>query len=261
MIRAVIASGIYISGNTIGGVSTRILSAILEQHIGWRFTLELLAATSLVLAISFVAITHNITDDKSGSDSESTKGLINELWQSRVLLVFLQGFVTLGTFNALFSLLPFRIHDTAPHFATVLTTMVLGLYVLAFIPSQLGGRIAGRIGIHRVLAIGYSLAFVGLALLFADGIAALIAGVSAFIIGAFFVHPLSSAESGRRAPKHRAQSTALYQIGWLTGATLISPLATTIYDVAGWTASVALLIATLFCGALGAIAGRRFEGI
>lgn len=255
--RAVIASGIYISGNTVGGVATRVLSGTLAHAFGWRASLELIAVLGLLIACVFMFVTRDLSTDRPGLRGRSDHGMLKSFWRSGVLRSFVQGFVTLGVFNALFSVIPFKLSDSYPTLGAVLTSVVLGLYVVAFLPAQIGGRLAARFGTGRVLALGYLLAFGGLLLINVPTLSLLIAGVSALVFGTFLIHPLSSAESGRRMPNHRAQSTALYQISWLTGATLVSPLASTVYVSADWTWSIGLLTAILAIGAVGAFADRR----
>lgn len=255
--RAVIASGIYISGNTVGGVATRVLSGFIAQSFGWRISLEVIAVLSLILVVAFAYMTRGLRAQNSAPRNSARGGLWRSLWRSGVMLSFAQGFVALGVFNALFSVIPFRLHDAAPELSPTLTSLVLGLYAVAFIPAQVGGRIAASIGIKRVFVIGYILAFSGLGLLFVPNILGLIFGVSVLVLGTFLVHPLSSAESGQRMPNHRAQSTALYQISWLSGATIISPLGTSVYAGCGWEACIGLLVSVLLSGALAAITDQR----
>ena len=262
-LRAVIASGIYISGNTLGGVATRVLSGIIADVGGWRLALGVIAALSLVLALAFLLMTRGVSE-ATGRDAAQLHGstgarmsLGRALLSTGVLLSFAQGFVALGVFNALFSVLPFRLHDQYPVFGAVLTSSLLGLYAVAFISAQSGGRLASRFGHGPPLALGYLLAVSGLAALFIPSVAAVAIGVAAAVLGIFLIHPLNSAEAGRRMPAHRAQSTALYQISWLAGATLVGPAASVVYESWGWAPTVWMLTGVLCLGAVAAIVDHR----
>lgn len=262
-LRAVIASGIYISGNTLGGVATRVLSGIIADVGGWRLALGVIAALSLVLALAFLLMTRGVSD-ATGRDAAQLHGssgartsLGRALLSTGVLLSFAQGFVALGVFNALFSVLPFRLHDQYPLFGAVLTSSLLGLYAVAFISAQSGGRLASRFRHGPPLAFGYLLAVGGLAVLFIPSVAAVAIGVAAAVLGIFLIHPLNSAEAGRRMPAHRAQSTALYQISWLAGATLVGPAASVVYESWGWAPTVWLLTCVLCLGAVAAVVDHR----
>lgn len=262
-LRAVIASGIYISGNTLGGVATRVLSGIIADVGGWRLALGVIAALSLVLALAFLLMTRGVSE-ATGRDAAQLHGstgarmsLGRALLSTGVLLSFAQGFVALGVFNALFSVLPFRLHDQYPVFGAVLTSSLLGLYAVAFISAQSGGRLASRFGHGPPLALGYLLAVSGLAALFIPSVAAVAIGVAAAVLGIFLIHPLNSAEAGRRMPAHRAQSTALYQISWLAGATLVGPAASIVYESWGWAPTVWMLTGVLCLGAVAAIVDHR----
>lgn len=262
-LRAVIASGVYISGNTLGGVATRVLSGIIADLGGWRLALGVIAALSLVLALAFLLMTRGVSDatGRDGAQLHESAGtrtsLGRALLSTGVLLNFAQGFVALGVFNALFSVLPFRLHDQYPLFGAVLTSSLLGLYAVAFISAQSGGRLASRFGHGPPLALGYLLAVGGLAVLFIPTIAAVAIGVAAAVLGIFLIHPLNSAEAGRRMPAHRAQSTALYQISWLAGATLVGPAAAVVYESWGWAPTVWMLTGVLCLGAVAAVVDHR----
>jgi len=261
-VRAVIASGVYISGNTVGGVVTRVASGLIADRAGWRIALEAMAISGLLLAVAFLLMTRSFSDRSRRADAlihgEHAKvPLGRALWSSRTLLAFVQGFIALGVFNALFSVLPFQLRREFPDAGAVITSGLLALYGLAFVSAQSGGRLAGRFGIRRPLAAGYAAGFVGLALLLVPSMGALVVAVALVVLGMFIVHPLNSAEAGRRMPGHRAQSTALYQISWLAGATILGPIATTVYQAAGWGWMVFFLAAALACGFIAAVFDHR----
>lgn len=265
--RAVIASGVYISGNTVGGVVTRVLSGLLADASSWRIALGTVAALGAVLTIAFLIVTRGLSDEtrpaapRLGGARVRRVSLGRRLRQSGVLLCFAQGFVTLGVFNALFSVLPFELQADHPEIGQVLSSAVLGLYAVAFVSAQSGGRLSARFGLGRPLAAGYVLAFGGLAMLFLPGMLPLTLGVAALVLGIFLVHPLSSAESGRRMPTHRAQSTALYQISWLAGATIVGPIASAFFERHGWEPTLLLLAGVLAVGAAAGIVDARESAV
>lgn len=116
---------------------------------------------------------------------------------------------------------------------------------------------ASRFGHGPPLALGYLLAVGGLTVLFIPSVAAVAIGVAAAVLGIFLIHPLNSAEAGRCMPGHRAQSTALYQISWLAGATLVGPVASVVYESWGWAPTVWMLTGVLCLGAVAAVVDHR----
>ena len=261
--RAVIASGVYISGNTVGGVLTRVLSGIVADHWGWRVSLEVVAVLGVGFSAAFLLLTRRVPDAPvrraPSDDGEGSLGLWQQIRANRVLLCFVQGFVALGVFNALFSLLPFRLAAAHPALGAVSTSAVLGLYAVAFASAQSGGRLAARFGVGLPLWTGHALALGGLGVLALGGLPALVVGVIAVVLGVFLVHPLNSAESGRRVTQHRAQSTALYQISWLGGATVVGPVVSAVYERLGWHASLAALVLVSLGGVAAAAADTAWR--
>lgn len=264
---AAVATGVYISGNIIGGVATRFASGLVADAAGWRVALEIMALVGMGLAIAFVTLTWSVPGQNApfpyqltnrAADAQAVRTTLwAELRSARVIANFVQGFVALGVFNSLFSVLPFRMTDAFPDVSVLTVSGILALYALAFLPAQLAGRIGVRLGLARILVAGYVIGLIGLLLLFITSVYALVAGVALTVIGLFVIHPLNSAEAGHRVVQHRAQSTAIYQIGWLSGATLLGPIATSIFDTAGWYKCVFFLLSFLVLGAVTALWDHR----
>lgn len=259
--RAVIASGVSVSGSIVGGVVTRVVSGLVESVSDWRIALLAVAGIGAGLTVAVLVLLRGVHDLPRASASLDPgvprPSLAAQLARSRVALCFAQGFIALGVFNALFSVLPFRLADAFADLGAVGSSAILGLFAVAFASAQVGGRLAARFGRMLPLGLGYALAIAGFGVLeLLPGAGWLAVGVAAAVLGIFLVNPLNNAESGRRMPTHRAQSTAMYQISWLAGATIVNPLATAIYGHAGWSASIGLLLALVACGVVLAIADR-----
>ena len=79
--------------------------------------------------------------------------------------------------------------------------------------------------------------------------------IALFTVGWGFVHPLASGQSGARAQLGRAQSSALYQLAWLTGTAVFGWLIGLVMDAAGWGGAVAGFLVLTVLGAAAAWIG------
>jgi MFS family permease len=100
---------------------------------------------------------------------------------------------------------------------------------------------------------GIGIMVAGLVLLFSDSLAVVIVGLVVFTVGCFSAHPVASGLSGRWAQLGRGQSTALYQLAWLSGTAFFGWAVGVVYDGAGWAAT--LLTVLGMCGAAALAAG------
>jgi YNFM family putative membrane transporter len=258
---ATVISGIYISGNTVGGVVTRFSTSLLSPVIGWRGSLAAVSGLSLLLAALFITVvatrfTKRPVAAQNQPHPPTVATLLKTVNTSQVVWNYWQGFVALGVFNALFTVLPFQVSAQFTGTHAIITSILLSLYALAFFSAQFSGRLSARLGYNRLLILGYALALVGLALLIIQAFIAYLAGVSLIVLGMFLVHPLNSAESARKMQKARSQSTAIYQLFWLLGATVLSFVASFALEQVSWLAAVLLLFAFVVSGALAAFFDR-----
>ncbi len=97
--------GLYISGNSIGGMSGRLLTGVFTDFFGWRVALAAISGFALAAAIMFWRILPESRHFRPTSLRPKTLLINFRLhWRDRGLpLLFVEGFLLMGAFVTLFN--------------------------------------------------------------------------------------------------------------------------------------------------------------
>lgn len=103
--------GLYISGNSIGGMSGRLLTGVFTDFFGWRVALAVISGFALAAAIMFWRILPESRHFRPTSLRPKTLLINFRLhWRDRGLpLLFVEGFLLMGAFVTLFNYIGYRL--------------------------------------------------------------------------------------------------------------------------------------------------------
>lgn len=252
------AAAVYITGNTMGGVVGRVIAGPVSELLHWRVGLLVVAAIGLLACILFFALLPRGIEERVAHPMRFGDALANvghHLSRWTTASIYVQGFLIMGSFTATYNYLGF--HLTAEPFLipAALASLAFLVYFVGALAARVAGQLATRIPPWSVVMFGGACVAVSALPMLGQALWVLILGVTVLTIGTFMAHPMSSTLSGMEADRGRAQSTALYQLSWLTGAALWGWFGGVLFDRFGWAAVVALST-VLALGALG-VAGSR----
>ncbi len=248
------AMGLYVAGNSLGGVSGRLVTSGATDLVGWRGGLAVLAGVALVATALVWRLAEDDTDGSPGAPGPGDgtaapgrpRGAVTLLRDPAVVAVLLVPFVLMGGFVATYNYLSFRL--AAPPFD--LPTALIGLVFLAYLAgttsSALAGRAAQRYGRPRVLAGGIVVMAAGLALTLPDRLLLVVVGLVVLTAGFFAAHAVASGWApvlGAAAP---AGASAYYVAMYYAGSSLFGALVGLAWREGGWpatSAAVAVLVA------------------
>ncbi|VDZ94187.1 membrane protein [Salmonella enterica subsp. enterica] len=103
--------GLYISGNSIGGMSGRLLSGVMTDFFNWRIALAAIGCFALASALMFWKILPASQHFRPTSLRPKTLFINFRLhWRDRGLpLLFAEGFLLMGAFVTLFNYIGYRL--------------------------------------------------------------------------------------------------------------------------------------------------------
>ncbi|PRY68397.1 putative MFS family arabinose efflux permease [Glaciihabitans tibetensis] len=257
--RVAVAAGIFVSGNTFGGITGRLLGGPLSEIVGWRTAMLVIAGLSVIAAITFLVLIPR-TRRPAGGDTSPYPMRTRILFQLRdpvMLGLYAQGFFLMGSFGAIYNYLGYRLELPPYEVPATLVGLLFTAYLFGTAASRFAGGRVARFGALRVILAGITLMLVGLALLLSPTLIGVIAGLVIFTVGCFTAHPVASGQSGVRAQLGRSQATALYQLSWLGGTALFGWLAGVVFDEFGWPWTVAFVAVLGVLAALFAALGLR----
>lgn len=263
--RVSIAAGVFVAGNTVGGIVGRLIAGFGSALWGWRVGFLLVAVVAAVMAVVFllsIPAPRGFRADRAAEHPLRVR-ILFQLTDPTMLALYAQGMLLMGAFGAVYNFLGYRL--ISPPFAlpATLASLVFVAYLAGTAASRIGGELALRYGHLRVILAGIGAMLAGAVLLGATHLVATVAGLVIFTVGCFTAHPVASGLTGQTAQLGRAQGTALYQLAWMGGTALFGWLAGVAYDAWGWTsvlgmvAVLCLLAAAIATLGLGVFRERR----
>ncbi|WP_255621871.1 MFS transporter [Pseudonocardia sp. DSM 110487] len=261
------AVGLLIAGNTIGGLSGRLVAGAVADVAGWRVALAVIGGLSLLCTVAFrLLLPPALAPAPARVRLRELGGPLRaQLADPGLRCLFGIAFLLMGAFVTVYNYLGFRL--LAPPFT--LPAALLGLVFLGYLAgtwaSTGAGRLGDRWGRRRVLWAAVLVAVAGAWATLPDSLPVVLAGLIVVTVGFFAAHSVASSWVGRRASMLPAGSPAvassLYLFAYYLGSSVGGALGGIAYDLGGWPAVVAYVTA-LFAGALGlALTLRRVTAL
>ena len=247
----------YITGNVASNLVGRLISAALADHLGlawnfWFFAGLNLAGAALVYFTVARAAPMEQTDAPAPSPAAAW---IGHLQNPQLRAAFGIGFCILFAFIGTFTYVNFVL-VRAP---LSLGPMQLGFVYFVFLPSVvttlLAGQFVHRFGTRLTMWGSLALAAIGLPLLLAPTIPAVLTGMVLVAVGTFFAQATATGFVSRAATADRASASGIYLACYFAGGLVGTAVLGQVFDRAGWAACVAGIALSLVTAALLA---RRF---
>lgn len=257
------AMGLYIAGNALGGMSGRVLAALLTEWGSWRIALAVLGVLGVLAAVLFwrrlPPSRHFRPRPASlGRIAHDARGLFGD---AGLPWLFLTAFLVMGAFVGLYNYLGFRLGDAPFGLGQSAIGAIFLLYMVGTAASAWAGMLADRHGRRNVQWIMVAIMLGGLLLTLSESLAVVIAGVAIFTFGFFATHSLASGWVGRRAQERRALGAAVYLCCYYLGSSIIGSVAGIAWHDGRWVAVVAILGLCTVAALLIALRLRRLQPI
>lgn len=240
------AIGLFVAGNSIGGMTGRVLTGWVADGWGWRTALLVVAAMALVCALLYRLL---IPAPRSFTAAPLRPRVLaatvrGHLGTPLLRRLYLLGLLFMSVFGAVYTVIGYRlVADFGLSQAVVGAIFVI--YLVGTVSSAGAGRMVGRLGRRGTLYLAIGTTTVGLLLTLSDSLGAVVAGLVLITAGFFAGHATASSSVSRTAAHGRAQASALYQVAYYVGSSLGGTLGAVAYHAAGWGAAVALCGAAL----------------
>jgi len=251
------AMGLYIGGTALGGMLGRLLSGLLSDLGGWQLALGGIASLGLLALVAFVWLlppSRHFTAQPLSLRILLTNFRLH-LGNPVLRGLFLQGFLLMGGFVALFNYIGFRLAGEPFGLSSTLIGLLFVVYLGGIFSAGWAGRLVPRFGARQVLRGGVALMLIGVGLCATSWLVSIVLGLGLFTLGFFAAHAVASGQVGSYAKGARAQASALYLCAYYLGSSVVGYGAGYVWDHAGWLPLMALL------AALFVIAGWRARAL
>lgn len=264
------AMGLYVAGNSIGGMGGRLLTGWTGAAWGWRGGLAANAVLALACAVAFRLLVPQARNfHRAPVDARAlARTVAGHLRNPLLGRLYALGALFMAVFGAVYNTVGYRLIAEPFHLPETLAASVFVIYLVGTVTSATAGRLTGRLGRRGALYAAIGTTTTGLLLSLDDTLLTALLGL-VLITGGFFAgHAVASSSVGRTATTGRAQASALYLIAYYVGNSIGGTVGADAYHVAVWPGTVAIgLIAmtaatgvTLYATRR-AVAERRTRGV
>lgn len=251
------ATGIYIFGTTLGGLSGRVLSALtIEVANQWGYAgTGVLSESHLalfvtgLLALGCAVGCWFLLPDSRGfiPHFDSPRELMRKFgraFRDPVLLgLYAIGGLGMGTFVGAFNSLAFRL-EAAPYLLSVgAMGLIYFVYPVAGVGSIVAGRLGGRYSLRAVMPYGPLVAVIGILLMGLGHLFWIVLGIAILSVGFFMSHSLASTWVAQRASASvgvPAQAASMYMFVYYAGSSINGNLAPLAWELQGWSGVTSL---------------------
>jgi len=238
------AMGLYISGNSIGGLAGRVLSGTLTDLFSWRLALAAIGGINLLLSLWFwrALPPSNHFQPRRPDARELLMSMGRHLKNPSLLRLYFVSFVLMGSFVTLFNYIGF--HLLAPPYS--LSHSLIGWLFLVYLTGSFSsawmGREADRRGRKKVLWTGLAVMLAGAALTLLPPLWCKVTGLALFTFGFFGSHSVASGWVGSTAQTAKAQAASLYLFFYYTGSSVFGTLGGWFWSRFGWFGVTGLIL-------------------
>ncbi len=250
------AIGVYVAGNTLGGILGRLVPGLVEETGSWRTGVALLAVVALAASLAFVRlvpVAGRRTPATAGAAGH-TDAVVALLRDPGIVRLCLVAFLLMGGFVATYNYLTFRLEAAPLGLSTGVTSLMFLAYLAGTVSSPLAGRLSDRFGRRRLALLGVAVSLAGLALMLPARLVPVTAGLLVFTAGFFATHSVASSWVAERAGARRGHAAALYLLAYYLGSSAFGALIGLAYQTGGWPATAGSVAALFLLGAA-ALAG------
>lgn len=247
-----LAVGLYVSGGAFGGMAGRVMAGFLVDHAGWRVALFGIGTLGMLTAILFLWLLppsrhFHRQPIKPGSLLANYR---LHLADGQQRLLYTLGFLFMGCLVSTYNYLGYRLVDEPFMLSHTLVGLLFVVYLVGIASSTVAGGLADTYGRKPVLVLSISITLLGMLVMAADQIVAVVAGVVIFTGGFFAAHSVTSGWVGANAPTAKAQASALYLFCYYIGGALFGWIGGYFWETMFWPGVTLMACLMLSCSLL-----------
>ncbi|MCM0623519.1 MFS transporter [Lysinibacillus capsici] len=243
-----VAMGLYISGNSVGGLSGRVIIGTLTDHYNWHTGMMVLGGISLLVSLLFVWM---LPSSKHFSARPLqlialTKTLLQHLRDPSMLCLYGMGFLLMGSFVTLYNYIGFKLMAPPYNLSATIVGWIFVIYLVGTFSSAWFGSLADRYGRQRMLLLAIAIMLAG-AIVTLNGLLTLkIIGITVFTFGFFAAHSIASGWVSKRASHDKAQASSLYLFFYYFGSSVGGTVGGVFWMKYGWMGVIVMIALFLF---------------
>lgn len=238
-----VAMGLYISGNSIGGLTGRIIMGTISDHFNWQIGMIFTGALSLLICLYFVwalPASKHFTPRKLEFKALS-KSLFHHIKDPGLLCLFGISFTLMGGFVTLYNYISYKLLDAPYNLSSSIVGWIFVVYLVGTFSSTWFGSLSDKFGRSKVLPTGIIIMLTGALLTLPVSLFIKIVGMVIFTFGFFGSHSIASGWVSYRAMKDKAQASSLYLFAYYFGSSVGGTTGGLFWSSWGWNGVIAFI--------------------
>ncbi|MCX3059362.1 MFS transporter [Streptomyces beihaiensis] len=246
------AIGLFVAGNSIGGMSGRVIGGWIAQGFGWRVAVGTIGVIAVVCAVAFRVLLP--ASRHGGAGVSSTEHSAPRSLHPRALARTVGGHLAnpllrrlygigalfMTVFGAVYTVIGYRLTAAPFSLPQGLIGSIFLVYLVGTVSSAAAGRLVGRLGRRGALYLAAGTTTSGLALSLVPRLPVIFLGLVLITAGFFAGHAVASSAVSRTATHGRAQASALYQSAYYIGSSFGAAVGATAFHAGGWAGTAGL---------------------
>ncbi|REG86808.1 MFS transporter [Marinomonas pollencensis] len=231
-----VAVGLYISGNTLGGIGGRLIGGFVGEWLGRSETFAVMSAISLICMTAFIFLLpkSKCFNPKPLRVSHIVSNMCNHLKNRRLVSCYFIGGFSFFIFINQYSYVTFVLEQAPYH----LTAKFIGLLFLTYLSGTFGSAISGRLAKRwaqpNIMVLGTVILMLGSLVTLGGSLWAIILGLLINSFGFFLCHSTASSFVSRHAKFAKASASSLYLVFYYLGASVGGYYLDPFWRAEGW---------------------------
>lgn len=238
------AMGIFIAGNTFGGLSGRLVANTVADLAGWRWGLAAVGLVSFACLVGFRLLLPESRGEPPRA--EPVRVLLTQvgrhLLDPGVRRACLVSFVLMSAFVSVYNYLGFRLLAEPFSLSQAAVGLVFLAYLFGTVSSTRAGVLGDRYGRVPVMVGGIALVATGAVVSLPDLLPVALTGLALVTVGFFAVHSSASSWLSHRVTTAPAQASALYLFSYYAGSSLGGTAGGLAFEWARWAGLVGFVL-------------------
>ncbi|MFG2954799.1 MFS transporter [Streptomyces sp. NPDC048291] len=259
----VTAIGLFVAGNSVGGMSGRVITGWVAQEWGWRVAVGTIGVVAVGCAVAFRLLLPAPRHFKAGSlHPRRLLGTVRDHLADPLLRrLYAIGALFMTVFGGVYTVIGYRLTQEPFSLPQGIIGSIFLVYLVGTVSASTAGRLVGRLGRRGALYLAGGTTACGLLLSLADSLPLVLLGLVLITAGFFAGHAVASSAVSKTATHGRAQASALYQSAYYIGSSAGSTVGALAFHTSGWSGTVGVgllaILGVVTITVLGSMAARR----
>lgn len=239
-----LAISLYLSGNTIGGMTGRVTGSLLAGWGGWQQAVWAIGITSLLLGYLFywkIPASSQVSQN-SISIKEKLQQMKDLLSKRLFIGMYLIAALAMGVFVSVYNYISIQLESPRYGLPHQMIAMIFVMYLTGVAGSIIVGKLSDKHRPERLLRYSLILLGAGLSMLLIPRLWALIAGLGILTFAFFSTHTIASRIVSVNASRSKSSATSIYWLSYYAGSSIIGSLTGIILARFGWDTFVEILL-------------------